>query len=203
MAPSIAQIIKDSEFTEELVERIAFREVKPPLEVVPYNPQWPEDFKTIKQQILSALGNETVISINHVGSTSIPNLPAKDIIDIDLVVLDITNESSYVSALENAGFKFLLREPHWHNHRFFYSYKPYAVNLHVWGPECPEAIRHQIFRQRLLDCPEDMAEYLKAKEMAASQIGQSGGNMQDYNWLKEDTIRKILRNAFRDLGYIS
>jgi GrpB-like predicted nucleotidyltransferase (UPF0157 family) len=203
MAPNIADIIKDTDFKEELVERIAFREVKPPLEVVPYNPQWPQIFEIIKQQILTALGDKVVISINHVGSTSIPGLPAKDTIDIDLEVFDIANEASYVTPLETAGFKFLLREPHWHDHRFFYAYEPYAVNLHVWGPECPEVIRHQIFRQRLLDCPEDMAEYLKAKEMAASQIGESGGNMQDYNWLKEDTIRKILRNAFRRLGYIS
>jgi GrpB-like predicted nucleotidyltransferase (UPF0157 family) len=202
MTPSIAEIIKDTDFKEELVERIAFREVKPPLQVVPYNPQWPSIFTTIKQQILTALGDQTVISINHVGSTSIPGLPAKDTIDIDLEVLDIANEASYVPPLEAAGFKFLLREPHWHDHRFFCSYKPYAVNLHVWGPECPEVIRHQIFRQRLLDCPEDMKEYLKAKEMAASQIEESGGNMQDYNLLKEDTIRKILRNAFRGLGYI-
>jgi GrpB-like predicted nucleotidyltransferase (UPF0157 family) len=203
MAPQISEIIKDSQFDPALVDRIAFREVQPTLEVLPYNPEWPQQFATLKEQIIAALGNDIVVAVNHVGSTSVPGLPAKDIIDIDLVVRDVTKESEYVQPLEAAGFKFLLREPHWHQHRFFYTYKPHSVNLHVWGPDCPEVIRHQIFRQRLLDCPEDMASYLKAKQMAAERIGEVGGNMQDYNDLKEDTIRKILRNAFKDLGYIS
>lgn len=200
--PTVAQIIKDSEFKPELVQRIAFRETQPTLEVVPYNPQWPEIFSSIKQQIITALGTEVVLAVYHTGSTSIPDLPAKPIIDIDLVVRDVTAESGYVAPLEAAGFKFLLREPHWHEHRFFYTYVPYAVNLHVWGPDSPEVTRHQIFRNRILENAEDKALYVKAKQAAAETIGAKGGNMQDYNELKEDTIRKILRNAFRELGYI-
>ena len=203
MAPQIADIIQDSEFRPELVQRIAFRETQPTLEVVPADPEWPAIFAEIKEQIINALGNEIVLSVNHVGSTSVPDLPAKPMIDIDLVVRDPTNEAEYVQPLESAGFKFLLREPHWHEHRFFYTYQPFAVNLHVWGPDSPEVTRHQIFKQRLLACAEDKALYLKAKQMAASQIGEKGGDMQDYNDLKQDTIRRILRNAFKDLGYIS
>jgi len=200
--PTIAEIIQDTEVKPELVERIAFRDTQPTLEVVPYNPKWPEIFASIKQQIITALDNDTVVAVHHTGSTSIPDLPAKPIIDIDLVVRDINAESEYVSQLETAGFKFLLREPHWHGHRFFYAYVPYAVNLHVWGPDSPEVVRHQIFRKRILGNKEDKAAYVKAKMMAAEQIGKNGGDMQDYNDLKEDTIRKILRNAFRELGYI-
>ena len=201
MSPSIAEILKDSEYQPELVQRIAFRSSQPSLEVVPYDPAWPSLFAQIKELILTALGS-TAVAVHHTGSTSVPNLPAKNIIDIDLVVQDSTDEDAYVQKLEAVGFKFLLREPHWHEHRFFYTYDPCAVNLHVWGPESPEVLRHQIFRQRLLNCPEDMAMYLKAKELAASQIKENGGLMQDYNLLKEDTIRQILRNAFKDLGYI-
>ncbi|CAD0093048.1 unnamed protein product [Aureobasidium mustum] len=202
MTPPIAEILKDSEYKPELVQRIAFRTSQPNLEVVPYDPTWPSVFTSIKTRILTALGS-TALAVHHTGSTSIPNLPAKNIIDIDLVVKDSTDEDAYVSRLEAAGFKFLLREPHWHQHRFFYTYEPCAVNLHVWSPESPEVVRHQIFRQQLLDCPEDMAMYLRAKELAASQIKENGGLMQDYNLLKEDTIRQILRNAFKDLGYIT
>lgn len=200
--PTIAEIIKDSEFKPELVQRIAFRETQPVLEVIPYQTQWPEIFASIKQQIITALGAKIVVAVHHVGSTSIPGLPAKSIIDIDLVVRDILNETEYVAPLESAGFKFLLREPHWHEHRFFYTYVPYAVNLHVWGPDSPEVVRHQIFRNRILGNEEDKALYVKAKMLAAETIGEKGGNMQDYNELKEDTIRKILNNAFRELGYI-
>ncbi|KAG9660663.1 UPF0157-domain-containing protein, partial [Aureobasidium melanogenum] len=202
MSPPIAEILKDSQDQPELVQRIAFRESQPPLEVIAYNPAWPKIFLEIKERITTALG-ETIVAVHHTGSTSVPGLPAKNIIDIDLVVRDSTNEAEYVDKLESAGFKFLLREPHWHEHRFFYTYQPYAVNLHVWSPDCPEVVRHQIFRQRLLDCPEDMALYLKAKQLAASQIREHGGDMADYNLLKENTIRQILRNAFKDLGYIT
>ncbi|KAG9759689.1 UPF0157-domain-containing protein, partial [Aureobasidium melanogenum] len=201
MSPPIAEILKDSQDQPELVQRIAFRESQPPLEVVAYNPSWPNMFLKMEERITTALG-ETAVAVHHTGSTSVPGLPAKNIIDIDLVVRDITNEAEYVDKLESAGFKFLLREPHWHEHRFFYTYQPHAVNLHVWGPDRPEVVRHQIFRQRLLDCPEDMALYLKAKELAASQIRDQGGDMAGYNLLKEDTIRQILRNAFKHLGYI-
>lgn len=202
MDPPIAEIIKDTEYQPELVQRITYRESQPCLEVVAYDPAWPEIFVEVKERILAAL-DEIAVAVHHTGSTSIPGLPAKNIIDIDLVVRDSTNEAEYVQKLESAGFKFLLKEPHWHEHRFFYTYQPHAVNLHVWSPDSPEVIRHQIFRQRLLSSPEDMAMYLKAKELAASQIRDNGGDMADYNLLKEKTIRQILRNAFKDLGYIT
>ncbi|CAD0110773.1 unnamed protein product [Aureobasidium uvarum] len=201
MAPQLADILQDSVFRPELVQRITFRSAPAALEVVPYNPTWPNLFAASKEQITTALG-DVAVAIHHTGSTSVPGLPAKDTIDIDLVVRDATNEAEYVDKLENAGFKFLLREPHWHEHRFFYAYVPHAVNLHVWSPDSPEVERHLIFRQRLLDCPEDKAMYLRAKELAASQTREHSGNLQDYNLLKEDTIRQILRNAFRALGYI-
>lgn len=202
MGPPIAEIIKDTEYRPELVQRITYRESQPCLEVVAYDSAWPGIFLEVKERILAALG-ETAVAVHHTGSTSIPGLPAKNIIDIDLVVRDSTDEAAYVQKLESAGFKFLLKEPHWHEHRFFYTYKPYAVNLHVWSPDSPEVVRHQIFRQRLLSNSEDMALYLKAKELAASQIREHGGDMADYNLLKEKTIRQILRNAFKDLGYIA
>ncbi|KAI5267444.1 UPF0157-domain-containing protein [Aureobasidium subglaciale] len=202
MAPQIADILKDSEFKPELVERIAVREYPAALEVVAPNPAWPEIFDSLKKRIVDALGANAV-AVNHVGSTSVPGLPAKDCIDIDLVVSDVANETAYVGPLEAAGFRFLLREAHWYGHRFFYAYNPHAVNLHVWGPESPEVTRHQIFRNRLLSSPEDMAAYLAAKKLASRQTQESGGNLQEYNSRKEDTIRQILRNAFVELGYIS
>jgi GrpB-like predicted nucleotidyltransferase (UPF0157 family) len=199
--PSVAEILKDSEFIPELVERISVRKTKQPVELVPPNPAWAERFLSLKERIVSTLGNQAV-AVNHVGSTSVPDLPAKDVIDIDLVVADITNEDSYVAQLESQGFHFLLREPHWHQHRFFYAEEPYFVNLHVWGLDCPEVERHRIFRDWLRRCPEDKAAYREAKELSSQQTQATGGDTQDYNWGKEAVIRRILRNAFRDLGYL-
>lgn len=103
-------------------------------------------------------------------------MPAKPIIDIDVVVADPTDEAAYVSALvgkgwettgtgkgtgerkgeqqkqkEGAGLQFMLREPGWHEHRFFvYDESEPVANVHVFGPGCPEVVRHQIFREWLL-----------------------------------------------------
>jgi GrpB-like predicted nucleotidyltransferase (UPF0157 family) len=201
MAPSLADILRDSEFIPELVERISVRKNKQPVEIVPPNPAWPERFLSLKERIVATLGDQAV-AINHVGSTSVADLPAKDVIDIDLVVADITNEESYVAKLESQGFHFLLREPHWHQHRFFYAEEPYFVNLHVWGLDCPEVERHRIFRDWLRRSPEDKAAYREVKVSAAQQTRDTGGDTQDYNERKEAVIRRILRNAFKDLGYL-
>jgi GrpB-like predicted nucleotidyltransferase (UPF0157 family) len=198
----MAEILKDFEYNEELVERISVRKSKQPVEIVPSNPTWPERFASLKERIVSTLGDQAV-AINHVGSTSVADLPAKDVIDIDLVVADITNEDSYVAKLESQGLHFLLREPHWHQHRFFYAEEPYFVNLHVWGLDCPEVERHRIFRDWLGRSPEDKAAYREVKESAAAATREAGGDTQDYNERKEAVIRRILRNAFRDLGYLS
>jgi GrpB-like predicted nucleotidyltransferase (UPF0157 family) len=198
----MAEILKDFEYNEELVERISVRKSKQPVEIVPSNPAWPERFASLKERIVSTLGDQTV-AINHVGSTSVADLPAKDVIDIDLVVADITNEDSYVAKLESQGINFLLREPHWHQHRFFYAEEPYFVNLHVWGLDCPEVERHRIFRDWLRRSPEDKAAYREVKESAAAATRETGGDTQDYNERKEAVIRRILRNAFSDLGYLS
>ena len=202
MAPTVEELIKDYVHQPELVERVAFREHEPPVEIIaPNNAGWAEAFNTLRNRIIAALG-DTAVAVHHTGSTSVPDLPAKDIIDIDLVVKDSTDEAAYVDQLEQAGFKFTLREPAWHQHRFFYTYDPLAVNLHVWSPDSPKVARHQIFKERLLRCPEDKALYREAKELAASQTRADGGVIQDYNYRKEETIRQILRNAFKELGYI-
>jgi GrpB-like predicted nucleotidyltransferase (UPF0157 family) len=204
MAPPVEDILKDYVHQPLFVERIAFRDHELPVQIVAPNPAWAEVFKTLKARIVAALG-DTAVEVHHTGSTSVPDLPAKDIIDIDLVVKDSADESAYADKLEDAGFKFLLREPRWHQHRFFYAeyaYLPHVVNLHVWSPDCAEVARHQIFRERLLSCPEDKALYVEAKNAAAQQTREQEGNLLDYNMRKEETIKRILRNAFEELGYI-
>lgn len=201
MAPSVAEILKDSQFQPELTDRIAFRKKEQTVEIVAPRREWPEIFEGIKARIVDALGDKAV-AVHHAGSTSIPGLPAKDVIDIDLVVPDNTDEAAYVDRLKSAGFSFLMREPHWHGHRFFCTETSPITNLHVWSPDCPEVLRHQIFREHLLRCPEDKEKYRAAKELAAMQTREAGGMMVDYNSRKEETIRQILRRAFKDLGYL-
>src|SRR4051812_22952497 len=95
------------------LERVNHRKFRLKIAIVESNPAWPQRFLDTKSRIDSVLGS-TAVAILHVGSTSVPGLPAKDVIDIDLVVKDVKDEDSYVKALESLGFVFLLREPGWH-----------------------------------------------------------------------------------------
>lgn len=203
MAPTVAEILAHYEDDEALVERISHRAVKPPIAIVDPNPEWPKRYEEAKQRIQKALG-EVALDIVHVGSTSVPGLPAKDIIDVDVTVEDITDEAVYVKLLEDAGYQFLLREPHWHNHRFFVEARPgaYNVNVHVWGPDCVEAAKHRIFRDWLRKTPADVELYAKAKREAAEETARTGDSILEYNQRKEKTINEIYQRAFRDLGYI-
>lgn len=204
MAPTIAEILSPVHDDPALVERIAFRLVKAPIAIVEYNPEWAQRFQEVRQRIEEALRNDLYEDIAHTGSSSVEGLPAKDIIDVDLVMKDITDEGAYVKPLEAAGFRFLLREPHWYQHRFFVSSWPnaYNVNLHVWGLDSPEAARHRIFRDWLRKTPADLQLYAKVKRDAADQTNAAGETLEEYNNRKQQTIRDILNRAFRDLGYI-
>lgn len=200
MAPSVADILKDYNFGPEGIQRIAYRRVKSVIEIVEPDPSWPKSFEMYKNRIISALGS-TAVSVEHVGSTSVPGLPAKPVIDIDLTVADVLDEAAYVPQLEAAGFDFLFREPNWHEHRFFCAYEPVA-NLHVFGPDCPETVKHKVFRDWLSKSPADRELYAKVKREAAEAARKANETMNEYNLRKDECVRQILNRAFRDLGYI-
>jgi GrpB-like predicted nucleotidyltransferase (UPF0157 family) len=79
-----------------------------------------------------------VLQLEHVGSTSVPGLAAKPVIDIDLTVADPGRERDYVPALEMIGFRLMIREPWWHGHRMLQADEP-PCNLHVFGFDSPRA----------------------------------------------------------------
>lgn len=190
---------------ESSLERINHRKIKRKIVIVEPNSAWPEQFLDAKARINSVLG-PTALAVNHVGSTSVPGLPAKNIIDIDLVVRDVKDEDSYVEPLQRSGFRFLFREPNWHQHRFFVDEgdRPdsYPINLHVFGPDCSEVERHRIFRDWLAKHPDDLQLYAKVKRECAVATETAGESLQQYTLRKEKVVREILGRAFRELGYI-
>lgn len=119
---------------------------------------------------------------------------------------DIKDEDSYVEALECLGFLFLIREPDWHQHRYFIDEgdRPgtYPISLHVWSPHCPEVERHRIFRQWLSKSPEDLQLYATVKRECAMASEAASESMQEYTERKDKVVQEILTRAFRDLGYI-
>ena len=164
--------------------------------IEPYDPEWPERFRRTADAIRTAIG-PVALNIEHVGSTSVPGLAAKDIIDIDLTVADPRDEHTYVPPLEAIGYQLTVREPSFHQHRLLRFAEP-RVNLHVFGPDCPETIRHRMFRDWLISHPEDRALYEQTKRAAVP----GGGSVMDYNLRKQDVIREIYDRLFRAAGML-
>lgn len=98
------------------------------IEVVPYDPGWPVAFDRERQRIQRALGG-AALNIEHVGSTSVPGLAAKPVIDIHLTVQDSADEGAYGPALEAAGYRLMHRAPGWFEHRLFKGLGPRSISM--------------------------------------------------------------------------
>src|SRR6266542_5814649 len=119
--------------TEEQIRAATIGELKPHDATVflsEYDPDWPHLYLREAARIRSVLGDR-VVGLEHVGSTSVPGLAAKPIIDMVLVVRDSSDEPAYVPDMEAAGYVLRLREPDWHEHRLFKG-PDTNVNLHVF-----------------------------------------------------------------------
>ena len=171
------------------------------------DPSWPRRYAEFEQQITAALGDR-LIAIDHVGSTSVPGLPAKPIIDIDVTVADPADEASYGPGLESIGMVHWLTEPDWHEHRLFKLLAEPRVHVHVFGPDCPEPVRHRMFRDWLREHAEDRERYAAAKRSALTEVdepdaehGALGFGMR-YNAAKEPVVREIYDRIFRAAGLL-
>lgn len=182
------------------MEMLANRPSRRGLHIVEYNPSWAKDFSDLQFRIREALG-PAALDIHHVGSTSVPGLSARSVIDIDLVVADPADEASYVPALEAAGFTLYFRQPAYYGHRFLGCQTP-DTNIHVYGPNCPDVARHLIFREWLNEHPEDRDKYAAVKREVAVVAEEKSETGNQYGKRKEWVIREILDRAFRANGLL-
>ena len=160
------------------------------IKIEAYSPEWPKLFETSKCLIAKALA-DIALSIEHVGSTAVPSLSAKPVIDIDLIVGDPDREQDYVPALSALGYVLTVRELSWYRHRMLRHHAP-RVNLHVWAPDCLEHIRHVLFRDWLRGHPEERDHYADIKLKARLGVD----NVQDYNRNKQAVVRAIYQKIF-------
>ncbi|EMD6370573.1 GrpB family protein [Morganella morganii] len=158
-----------------------------------YDPVWPAVYVQEKQRILDVLGDKA-LHIEHVGSTAVPGLAAKPVIDIDLIVADPADEAAWLPALIALGYEHTVREPSWYQHRMLKRDQP-QVNLHVFAPRCPEHLRHILFRDWLITHPDDLAAYAQSKMTAKDGVS----NTMDYNRKKHDTVQQIYARLFAAL----
>ncbi|HVD52833.1 MAG TPA: GrpB family protein [Propionibacteriaceae bacterium] len=165
-----------------------------PIKLAEYDPAWVEQFAREEIRIRTALGSRAV-GVHHVGSTSVPGLAAKPVVDIVLLVGDSADESAYVPQLEAAGYVLQLREPEWWEHRLLKDHNP-DVQIHVFTVGSSEVERMLLFRDRLRSHIEERDLYERTKrELAAGQWVY----IQDYADAKSSVVEGIIARANADL----
>lgn len=181
------------ETTEADLKAITVGEVKKltgKIQLADYDPKWPQLYAREEARIRQALGARA-LRVEHAGSTSVPGLIAKPIIDIVLVVADAGDEASYLPALEAQGYVLRIREPGWFEHRMFKG-PDTDVNLHVYGEGCTEVDRMLRFRDWLRTHEDDRELYAQAKRALAQR---DWAFTQNYADAKSDVVQQIISRA--------
>ena len=161
-----------------------------PIEISDYDPNWALSYEREEARIRSILGDR-VIRIEHVGSTSVPGLHAKPVIDIALEVPESAAESAYVPELEREGYVLRIREPDWFEHRLFKG-PDREINLHVFTAGCAEVDRMVLFREWLRANNDDRRLYARAKRELAARDWKY---MQQYADAKTAVVHEIMDRA--------
>ena len=179
--------------TEEQIRAYTIGEPEPlagRVLIVSYDPQWPELFQREADRIRTALGDRA-LRIEHTGSTAVPGLAAKPIIDVLVVVSDSGVEDAYVPALEAAGYVLRIREANWFEHRMFKG-PDTEINLHVFSLGCPEIDRMLMFRDWLRSNDADRDLYARTKLALAQNEWKY---VQNYADAKTGIIKEIMARA--------
>ncbi len=158
--------------------------------LVDYDPQWPAIFEREAERLRNVLGGRA-LRIEHAGSTAVPGLQAKPVIDIILAVADSADEPGYVPLLEAAGYPLRIREKDWHEHRLFKGPES-DINLHVFSRGCPEIGRMLMFRDWLRANTTDRDLYARAKLALAEKRWEC---VQDYADAKTSVVEEIIARA--------
>jgi GrpB-like predicted nucleotidyltransferase (UPF0157 family) len=179
--------------SDEDVQRFRLDKVTPhnaPIILADYDPDWPVLFAREAARIRAVLGGR-VVQVEHVGSTSVPGLAAKPIIDILLAVADSSDEPAYVPVLERAGYVLRAREPGWFEHRMFKG-PDTDINLHVFTAGVAEIDRMLLFRDWLRANGADRDAYLQVKRDLAKRTWR---HVQHYADAKTTIVEQIIARA--------
>jgi GrpB-like predicted nucleotidyltransferase (UPF0157 family) len=180
---------------DEELQRLMVSELKPhnaPIVLLEYDPGWPRLFEREADRIRAVLGDRA-LRVEHVGSTSVPGLVAKPIIDVLLVVPDSGDEASYVPVMEAAGYVLRIREPDWFEHRVLRG-PDTDINLHVFSAGAAEIERMLRFRDRLRASDADREHYARTKRELSQRTWR---HVQHYADAKSQVIEEIMGRGER------
>ncbi|MCI4656706.1 GrpB family protein [Cryobacterium zhongshanensis] len=169
--------------TVELVGGSEKRELK----LVAYDERWPVIFRAHRNRLRKALGT-TGVEVEHIGSTSVPGLAAKPIIDILVTVGDITAEEDYLAPLLSVGYELRAREP---GHRLVRT-SARDVHIHILQSGDPAIDRYLLFRNRLRADADDRSLYEATK---SALLSDGFDDMNAYAEAKTDVIEAIIARA--------
>ena len=163
------------------------------IQLNPYDEKWPALFEREKERILKILKDKALM-IEHIGSTSVPGLMAKPIIDILLVVEDAGKEEDYMDDLCRHGYILRVREADFENHHMFKG-PDTDIHLHVFSKGSKEIEKYLLFRNylRLHDDARELYENTK-KELAK----KTWKYVQNYADAKSEVVQKILGDAIQE-----
>jgi GrpB-like predicted nucleotidyltransferase (UPF0157 family) len=181
--------------SKEQIEAMMIGELTPltgPIVFVDYDSEWPALYAREEARIRRANGDR-VIAIEHTGSTSVPGLAAKPIIDITMLVADVNDEAAWIPDLEAAGYVVRIREsePEWYDHRVLKG-PDTNVNLHVFSDGCVELERMVGFRDWLRTNDDDRALYEWTKRDLVTRDWQY---VQNYADAKTEVVEGIVARA--------
>jgi GrpB-like predicted nucleotidyltransferase (UPF0157 family) len=171
----------------------ARRRVDGPIHLADYDPEWPMLYERQATRVREILGDRVRL-LEHVGSTSVPGLPAKPIIDMLLAVADSADEPAYVPSMEGGGYVVRIREPDWHEHRVFKG-PDTDINLHTFTEGSSEIARMLAFRDRLRTHDDERERYLETKRELAARHWVY---VQDYADAKGEVVEGIIARALAD-----
>ncbi len=155
--------------------------------IVDYDADWPLRFAELRGSVEEALGGKA-LAVEHIGSTSVPRLAAKPIIDMLVTVTQVEDEPSYVPALEKAGFFLRVREP---EHRMFRTPRRDA-HLHVYEPTSGAVVDYLDLRDWLRESEADRTLYAATKRDLAQR---DWSDMNHYADAKTHVVLDILARA--------
>jgi len=162
-----------------------------PIVIVPYDPRWPEEFREIATHLRSALGR-VAIRIDHVGSTAVPGLDAKPVIDVQVSVAELTPDGPFRTPLETLGYRFHENNAD-RSKRFFLGPEGTApVHLHVRELGSFDERLNLLFRDYLRSHGDAITEYARVKRELANRFRN---DREGYVRAKEPTVWSILRRA--------